>query len=207
MNVHVSSTRKARVVIGLFLAVLVAWASFGLEKPPEAWPQWGGPRQDFRASSQGLSKHWPVDGPPKLWSREVGDGFSSILFEEGRLYTMARSGEKEVVLALDSRQGRTLWEFSYDSSPREGHVDEFGRGPRSTPLLAEGRLFTIGVAGRLHALNKATGELLWAKDLWAEPLSGNFLLHGYAASPISYEGSLIVVVGGENAGLGRLPSE
>lgn len=167
----------------------------------ESWTRWGGPNGNFRTASRGLATDWPEAGPPRLWERNLGDGFSSLLFEDGRLFTMYRTEDEEVVVALDSRNGSTIWEFAYTASPREGHVDEFGRGPRSSPLLVGERIFTIGVAGLFHALDKNSGKLLWSKDLWAEPLSGNFLLHGYAASPIAFEDTVIVMVGGEGTGL------
>ncbi len=168
---------------------------------PAAWTQWGGPRQDFSAPASGLAASWPEDGPARLWSRELGEGYSAILYEDGRLYTMYRRAGQEVVACLDARTGATLWEHAYDAMPDERHQHGFGDGPRSTPALAGERIFTVGVAGRLHALSKKDGKVLWSHDLWAEPLAGNVLEHGYSSSLALYRDMVILPVGGPEAGL------
>src|SRR5262245_2741767 len=90
----------------------------------EDWPQWGGANRNFITASTGLAASWPAGGPKKLWSRELGEGYSGIVVEGGRLYTMYRKpagmlafGKKdqEVVVAMDAATGRTIWEHSYDA--------------------------------------------------------------------------------------------
>jgi outer membrane protein assembly factor BamB len=184
----------------VFIVVLVLSASATLipgEPSPDGWTQWGGPDQDFRASSRALATTWPEDGPRQLWSRELGEGYSAILVEKGRLYTMYRAGDEEAVVCLDAVTGETVWEHRYAHAPREGHIGQFGDGPRSTPLIDGKRIYTIGVAGLMHALNKKDGKVLWSHDLWAE-YGGNFLEHGYASSPIAYGDTVIALVGGED---------
>jgi outer membrane protein assembly factor BamB len=168
--------------------------------PSASWPQWGGPSRDFRAPAAGLAASWPEDGPPRLWSREIGGGYSAILFEDGRLYTMYRDGADEIVVSLDAGTGETLWEHRYEHLPR-GEVRPYGDGPSSTPLLAGDLLFTVGIAGKLQALGKRDGEVVWSRDLWGEDFGGNVLFHGYSSSPVAYEGKVIVPVGGDGAGL------
>ncbi|NIX22127.1 MAG: pyrrolo-quinoline quinone, partial [Actinobacteria bacterium] len=73
--------------------------------------------------------------------------------------------------------------------------------PSSTPLIAGDLLFTIGVAGKMHALEKNDGRVVWSRSLWDEDLGGNFLPHGYSSSPVAYRDTVIVPVGGEDAGL------
>jgi outer membrane protein assembly factor BamB len=164
------------------------------------WTQWGGPHQDFEAASKGLATEWPDGGPPELWSRELGDGYSGILHERGKLYTMYRVGEEEeAVVVLDAKTGETVWEHRYAMMPEEGHVSQFGDGPRATPLIDGDRIYTIGIAGRMHCLNKKDGSVLWTTDLWGEELGGNILQHGYSSSPIVYGETVITLVGGEGA--------
>jgi len=168
------------------------------------WTQWGGKNQDFKAVSSGLSSQWSETGPKKLWNRPLGEGYSAIVTEADRLYTMYRTDEKdkkdnkEIVIALNPTSGETVWEFKYDSAPAEGHVHEFGDGPRSTPLILGDRLYTIGVASKMHCLNKSDGKVIWSHDLWDE-FKGNRLNHGYASSPIAYKDMIITLVGGEDA--------
>ncbi len=162
------------------------------------WMQWGGPKQDFKAKSRGLADKWGEDGPKKLWNRDLGEGYSSILVDDGRLYTMYRPAEQEAVVCLDAKTGKTIWEYKYDSSPAPGHGDQFGRGPRSTPLIVGDRIYTIGVSGVMHCLNKQDGTVYWTHELWKE-LGGNVLNHGYSSSPIAYKDTVIALVGGEGA--------
>ena len=76
----------------LFVAVAITFAPSSLAGD---WLQWGGPNGDFTVATDGLADGWPDEGPPLLWKRPLGDGFSSILFDEGRLYTMYRIAEEE----------------------------------------------------------------------------------------------------------------
>ncbi len=182
--------------IGLVCVGLVAGLTLTAGEQPTAWTQWGGPHQEFRASVEGLAEQWPESGPNQLWSRELGEGYSAILYEGGRLYTMYRDGDQEAVVCLNAKNGKTVWEHKYDHAPKEGHVHQFGDGPRSTPLIAGNMLYTIGVAGKMHALNKSNGKVAWSHDLWEE-FGGNFLQHGYSSSPIEYKDTIIALVGGE----------
>jgi outer membrane protein assembly factor BamB len=184
---------KALVSLAVFfLAVALALAA---PATPEGWTQWGGPQRDFHAPSSGLAASWPESGPRKLWSRELGEGYSAILVEDGRLYTMYRKDPQEVVACLDAADGKTLWEFKYDAKTSDKHVHQFGDGPRATPLIAGDQLYAIGVAGQMHALNKKTGEKVWSHDLWKE-FGGNVLDHGYSSSPLEYKDTVIVLAGG-----------
>jgi len=186
----------------VILAIFIVPSRAG-EPVRAAWPQWGGPNRDFRSPAGGLASKWPEGGPVRLWARALGEGYSAILFENDRLYTMYRGGvdEDEIVICLDAATGETLWEHRYREEPHAGHVDSFGRGPSSTPLLVGNTLFTIGVAGRMHALNKNDGEVIWSRELWGGELDGNVLPHGYSSSPVAYKDSVIVPVGGEGASL------
>jgi outer membrane protein assembly factor BamB len=175
----------------------MALGAGGAGEPKRSWTQWGGPDQDFTAPCAGLAESWPATGPPKLWSRDLGEGYSAILVEDGRLYTMYRAGGQEVVVSLDAASGKPVWEMRYDSSPTENHVSQFGDGPRATPLIAGDRLFTVGVSGRLHALDKRSGKVLWSHDLWGEPYKGSVLEHGYSSSPIAHGDKVFLLVGGE----------
>src|SRR5215510_2012600 len=77
------------------------------------WPQWGGPQRNFKTPGSRLAATWPEAGPRRLWQRELGEGFSAIAAEGGKLFTMYRKGEQEVVIALDAATGKTLWEYAY----------------------------------------------------------------------------------------------
>jgi outer membrane protein assembly factor BamB len=189
--------KRSILWVGVVFVLIVA-VGLGVSAKGKSggWTQWGGPDQEFRAKSDGLAKTWGEDGPPELWSRELGDGYSAILVDEGRLYTMYRGDGQEHVICMKADDGSTVWEFSYDAAPKEGHVAQFGEGPRSTPLISGDLIYTVGVAGDLHALDKKTGKPVWQHDLWDE-FDGTFLNHGYSSSPIEHDGRILVLSGGE----------
>jgi outer membrane protein assembly factor BamB len=178
------------------LAVALMPALFITPEVCAQWTQWGGRDRLFKADSKALATEWPADGPPEIWSRRLGEGYSAILADRGRLYTMYRAANREIVISLDAQSGKTLWKYSYDSSPHEGHADKYGRGPRATPLLTDGLLYTVGVGSVMHCLDADTGRMLWSHDLWRE-FDGNLREHGYASSPIAYKHTVITLVGGE----------
>lgn len=165
----------------------------------DSWPQWGGVSRDFSVSSAKLADKWPADGPPKLWSRPLGDGYSSIVSDGELLFTMYRNGhttEREIIVALDASSGKTVWEHEYDSKLRE-EVSEWGHGPNSTPLLSGDRLYAIGTNAVLHCLDKATGKVLWKRDMVVELSSPPIEGFGYSSSPLVYKDTLIVALGTE----------
>lgn len=197
---------KKKVLAASIVVVAVATLG-GAAKSKGDWTCFGGPNQQFHAESGKLTESWPEDGPQKLWQRNLGEGYSAILAEADRLYTMHRADEREAVLALDAATGKTLWEQSYDAKPAENHVAFFGNGPRSTPLISGDSIFAIGVSGKMHALKKSDGAVLWTHDLWAAPFHGSVLEHGYASSPIDFKDNVIVLVGGDTHAIVALDKE
>jgi outer membrane protein assembly factor BamB len=179
------------------------------------WPQWGGPTRDFKVASTGLAPTWPAGGPREVWSRPLGEGYSAIAVGGDTLYTMYRparglmgalaakitgSAGQEVVVALDAATGKTRWEHVYDA-PLDDKMDmEYGPGPHATPLLAAGRVFTVGVTGKLHAFDATSGRVLWSHDLLAE-YGGKVQGRGYSCSPIVHGENLILTVGGSGQAL------
>lgn len=184
--------------IGLVVVTSCACAALFTTPAMAQWKQWGGPNQDWKSDATDLASEWPADGPKRLWTREMGDGYSSILVDDGRLYTMYRTADDmETVIVLDASDGRTIWEHKYDAPIGPEHAKQFGIGPRSTPLLDDGLLYTIGVSGQMHCLDKYTGKVQWSHNLWKE-YGGNVLEHGYSSSPFVYRDTVIVLVGGKD---------
>jgi len=160
------------------------------------WPAWGGPNRDFRVQGEPLAGYWPKEGPPLLWSRKLGGGYSAIAAAEGLLYAMYRIDRHDVAVAMRADDGSTIWEYRYAAPTREQNQIRFGEGPNATPLVIGDRLITLSYSGALHALDRRTGELLWTHDLIVD-FGGEVLSFGYSASPIEHDGRIIVLVGGE----------
>jgi outer membrane protein assembly factor BamB len=179
------------------------------------WPQWGGPTRDFKASAGRLAASWPSGGPREVWSRDLGEGYSAVTMDGGTLYTMYRpvkgivatvlskftgsAEEPEVVAALDAATGETRWEHSYQAPAVRGMNMEYGPGPHSTPLVLRDVVVAVGVTGKLHALDKRSGAVVWAHDLYSE-YGGKVQGRGYSCSPLAYGDTVIVTVGGGSGG-------
>jgi outer membrane protein assembly factor BamB len=159
------------------------------------WAQWGGPHRDFKSDVKGLAASWPATGPRRLWSRELGDGYSAIAFAGGKLYTMYRSGEQDVVVAMDAATGKTVWEYRYDAPFTSEYELMQGPGPRSMPLVVGDRVYAVGATGKLHCLDKQNGKVVWAHDLLQE-FNGTLRVRGYSCNPIAYKNTVIMMVGG-----------
>jgi outer membrane protein assembly factor BamB len=189
--------RIAPLLLGISLGVVSPHLT--AQSPPAAtdadWPWWGGPRWDWKPAGPELADTWPESGPPVIWRRPLGEGYSAISVLDGSLYTMLRNGEQETVVAMAAADGKTLWEFTYDS-PTEGYTFDRGAGPHATPAVTAERVFTIGSTGKLHALDRATGSKVWSHDLIGE-LKGGKRHRGYSSSPLVVGNVVIVVVGGE----------
>ncbi len=163
------------------------------------WPQWGGPGRDFRVEDAGIGP-WPDAGPKVKWRRALGEGYSAFAAAEGRLVTLLRRGEEEVVVALDAETGRTLWESAWGAPFPDGYSMENGPGPHATPLVAGGRVFAVGATGHLRALDLASGRTLWEQEL-VHGRGGTPRVNGYAASPLAFGDTVIVSVGGPGQAL------
>ena len=192
-----------RVLQCAIVAALLAAPATTIGQAGPSWTQWGGPRRDFISDSKGLASAWPASGPKKLWSRSLGEGHSSVLVENGRLYTMYRQiarqpavAPEEVVAALDGASGKTLWEFKYPA-PTNGIQFDQGLGPHSTPLIAGNRLFAASSRSELFALDKTTGKRIWSHDLVKE-FNAPLTARGYSGSPLLYNNTIIVTMGGPN---------
>ena len=196
---HFARSNWLRYVPWALLVVLFLPAGMAMAQSTD-WPQWGGPHRDFKSSTTGLASSWPATGPRRLWQRELGEGFSAIAAEGGKLFTMYRKGEQEIVIALDAATGKTMWEYGYPAPFYKEQDMSNGTGPHATPLVTGAYVFTTGVTGKLHCLNKQNGRLVWAHDLFKE-YNGTVRVNGYSCSPLAYKNTVIVMVGGQGRAL------
>ena len=145
-----------------------------------------------------MAEGWSKEGPKKVWEKEVGQGFSGPVLVDGKLILFHRLDEKEVVESLDARSGKPFWKFEYSTSYR----DDFGfdEGPRATPAVKEGRIYTFGAEGVLNCVDLATGSNCWTVDVRKEfeAPKGFF---GFACSPL-VEGKAVLLNAGGKQGAG-----
>ena len=171
----------------------------------EDWPQFLGPRQNGVSAETGLLEKWPTNGPPLLWEKTIGTGYSAPSVRGDLLVFHHRLKNEEVVEALQAADGKPVWRFTYPSQ----FVDPYGynNGPRCTPLLTSNRCHTFGAEGKLLCLDLQSGKLVWQRDTrkdWNVP--ENFF--GVGSTPILEGDLLIVMLGGQpNSGVVALDAK
>jgi len=181
------------------LLLLAAFAFTGSAARAADWPEFMGPTRDQVSTETGLIDTLPLAGPPLLFDKPVGKGYSAPSVRGDTLVVHHRVGREEIVEACDARTGLTLWKQAYKCDYR----DPFGynNGPRCAPLLTEDRCYTFGVEGVLLCLDLTTGKQIWRRDTAADYAVPEAFF-GVGSSPVLEEGLLIVQVGGQpNAGV------
>lgn len=163
------------------------------------WPQWRGPARTGATTDFTPPADWPAR-PRLAWKQTVGEGHASPVIAGGRVFVFTRVGDQEVASARDLATGKEIWKQAY-AAPYEmnpsatGH----GKGPKSTPVLADGRLYTFGISGVLSAWQAQDGRLLWRKD-FAKEHKSRLPDFGVAMSPLVAGTTLVVHTGGTGSG-------
>lgn len=166
---------------------------------PADWPQWRGPNRDGYVADAAIPKIWPKTLQTE-WKVPVGVGHASPVAANGKIYVFARQNEEEVLRALDATTGKEIWKTSlpitYQMHPAAmGH----GKGPKSTPVVSHGVVYTFGISGVLSAHDAETGKLKWRHE-FSKTYPRTSPLFGTAMSPIVEGGLLIAHVGGHDKG-------
>jgi len=163
------------------------------------WPQFLGPTRDGIYAGHDLAAAWPKEGPPVVWRKKVGQGFCGVAVADHLVILFHRLEDKEVVEALEARTGTPRWSCSYPTA----YQDDFGfdEGPRATPCVTNGRVFTFGAEGKLLCLNLADGKKVWMADT-KEEFHQDKGFFGAACSPLAEGNALLLNIGGpDGAGL------
>jgi outer membrane protein assembly factor BamB len=165
----------------------------------EQWPGWRGPGRDAHAVSFTLPSPWPAKLTER-WQVDVGIGHSSPVVAGGKLYIFTRQGDDETLRCLNLADGKQLWQQSYPA-PYQVHpaAAAHGKGPKSTPLVADSRLFTLGIGGVVNCWNAKTGKRLWTRE-FSKEFEKTSPLYGAAMSPVVDGDKCIVAVGGPDKG-------
>ena len=167
----------------------------GQEAGPTDWPHLRGPNYDAISPEKGLIDAWPEGGPPVLWMRKVGQGYSGFVAVAGRVYTQFQSGAGLYVLALDADTGAELWRQRVDWAWRPAGAYP---GPFATPTYHAGRLYYSTPTGLVGCLEAADGRPIWSINV-VKQFHGAGAEFGYAATPLVEGNRVILPVGGPGA--------
>ena len=186
---------KSRVVIPLIALCFAAAAAVNAQE----WTQWRGPARDGSVSTKNAPAAWP-ESLKRTWRVEIGEGYSSPVVTDGRVFVHARRDPEEIVMAINLADGKVLWQQKYQATfQKNQYAVQMAKGPHATPLVAGNRLFTLGVTGILSAWETDTGKQLWTRD-FSKLIDTSNLFCGTAASPLLVDGRLVVQVGSDVRG-------
>lgn len=163
---------------------------------PEAvtadWPRFLGPKDNATTPETHLVERFPEGGLPIVWEMEKGNSYTSPVIAEGKLVVFNRFDDEEVIQALHPEDGRQYWEHRY---PVE-YTDRYGfnNGPRSSAVIGEGKVVTLGAASTLTCLDLASGTLLWQRQL-AQEFQRLPYFFGHGCAPLIHRGKVIVPLG------------
>jgi outer membrane protein assembly factor BamB len=160
------------------------------------WPQWRGPNRNGISAETGLLSSFPAGGPRKLWSANVGSGFSTAAISKGRAFTLGNYQEQDFVSCLNALTGKIIWAYKYP----QGAGDY--SGPRATPTINADKVYTFSREGLALCLDAGTGKVLWQKNI-AQEIRSSAPRWGYAGSPLIVGNLVIYNVGTGGAALDK----
>jgi outer membrane protein assembly factor BamB len=183
-----------RKIMQILFAAVAAFQTISAQD----WAQWRGPNRDGVARDFVAPAQWP-EKLKMIWKTEVGSGYASPVVSKDRAWIHARKGEEEAVSCLDLKTGKIIWTRGYPVAfTKNQYATEIGKGPHSTPVLYDGKLYTLGVTAILSCFDANSGELKWRREFGAPDTSKMFC--GAAFSPVVDQGNLIVYAGDDIKG-------
>lgn len=153
-------------------------------------PFFRGPLSDGTTPSAPATSDWAKTALEKVWTRPVGAGHAGLGIADHALYTIEQRGNMEAVVAYDVATGQPYWSHQYQALFT--HSEPMGgNGPRTTPVVVDGRVYTLGAQGHLHCLDAATGKVIWTTYILVDAEAKN-LEWGMSGSPLVIGDKVIV---------------
>jgi outer membrane protein assembly factor BamB len=199
--------RIPRGILALFVSQCLAPALVSADD----WPQWLGPQHDAVWRETGILEKFPPGGPAVRWRTEIGAGYSGPAVAQGRVYVMDRQlapkasnpanpfqkgliPGNERVLCLNEADGKILWQHAYDCA----YDVSYAAGPRTTPVVRDGKVYTLGTMGNVFCLNAETGKEIWSHD-YRKEYGVEAPTWGFSAHPLLDGQRLICLARGEGS--------
>ena len=184
---------KNRKWFSVIIAILLALPGI-VSISAQNWPQWRGANRDGKVNNFTAPESWP----PELslqWRDSIGTGDATPVLMGDKLYVFTRQGDQEILLCLDADRGGEQWRMEY-AAPAVTGAGARHPGPRSTPVVSENKILTLGASGILSCVDMTAGKLLWRKD----PFPGVVPMFFSSMSPMIIDGLGIAHLGGVENG-------
>ncbi len=162
-----------------------------IRKTGQDHPGFLGQHRNGTVAGVSLERNWKLHPPHELWRHPIGIGWAGFAVMADAAITMEQRGEHEAIVCYNLQSGSELWSHEEPVRFADGHGD----GPRTTPTIADGRVYCLGATGVLTCLDGHSGKLIWRRDTLEDPQKSN-LLWGMAGSPLLVDGLAIVTPGG-----------
>jgi len=189
---------------------MACWALLAGNLQADDWPQWQGPQRDGVWRETGILRQFPAEGPKVRWRAPLRAGYTGPAVADGRVYVMDRlpasdaaagtnatpsvKPAQERVLCLSEADGHVLWQHEYECR----YTVSYPAGPRATPLVNQGKVYTLGAEGNLFCFEAGTGKVVWS-HAFKKDFGVGAPLWGFAGHPVVEGNKLICLVGGQGS--------
>jgi outer membrane protein assembly factor BamB len=195
----VSMHRIAEAILTVLAVAITLLSLPAVALRADDWPQWRGPNRDGVCNEAGLMESFPAEGLKVRWRAPVGWGWSSPVVAQGRVYVadseVVQPTPKERLHCFDEATGKAIWTHAYEAAyPDWAYDPKQESGPVATPIVQDGKVYTVGRLGHLFCLDARTGDVRWQKNLETEY---QVVWSPGTPSPLIEGDLLILLIGGK----------